>query len=87
MRANIDATRGLALAEAASFALSAHMARPEAQKLVKAACKEVIAGGRDLIAVLKEKCNAPVDWAALADPAKQMGAAEAFIDRVLASRG
>ena len=87
MRANIDATRGLALAEAASFALSAHMARPEAQKLVKAACQEVLAGDRDLIAVLKEKTGAPVGWAALADPAGQLGAANDFIDRVLASRG
>jgi 3-carboxy-cis,cis-muconate cycloisomerase len=87
MRANIDATRGLALAEAASFALSAHMARPEAQKLVKTACKEVLAGGRDLIAVLQEKCDVPVDWRALADPAGQLGSAETFIDRVLATRG
>jgi hypothetical protein len=27
-----------------------------------------------------------VDWAALRDPAGQLGAAEAFIDRVLAAR-
>jgi 3-carboxy-cis,cis-muconate cycloisomerase len=87
MRANVDATNGLALAEAASFALSAHMARPEAQNLVKAACKEVLASGRPLIEVLQEKCGAPVDWAALADPAQQMGAANDFIDRVLATRG
>jgi 3-carboxy-cis,cis-muconate cycloisomerase len=87
MRANIAATNGLALAEAASFALSEHLARPEAQKLVKAACKEVLASGRPLIEVLKEKTDAAVDWAALADPAQQMGAAEAFIDRVLATRG
>lgn len=87
MRANIAATNGLALAEAASFALSVHLARPEAQKLVKEACKEVLASGRPLIEVLKEKTEAPVDWAALADPAGQLGAADAFIDRLLATRG
>jgi hypothetical protein len=63
------------------------MPRPEAQKLVNAACQEALAGGRDLVAVLREKTEAPVDWAALADPAGQLGAADAFIDRVLASRG
>lgn len=86
MRANVDATKGLALAEAASFALSAHLPRPQAQKLVKAACKEVLASGRPLIDVLQENCDAPVDWAALADPAAQLGATDALIDRVLAAR-
>ena len=90
MRANIAATQGLVLAEAASCALSAAMPRPEAQALVKAACQEVMAQGGDLIAVLQEKSAAQglqgIDWAALADPANQLGAADAFIDRVLAAR-
>ncbi len=83
MRANIDATKGLALAEAASFALSAHMSRPEAQALVKEACKDVLASGRPLMDILAERSDAPVDWRELADPAGQTGAADAFIDRVL----
>jgi 3-carboxy-cis,cis-muconate cycloisomerase len=86
MRANIDATRGLALAEAASFALSKHLGRPAAQKLVKEACREVLASGRPLIEVLQAKCDAAVDWEDLGDPAGRLGAAEAFIDRVLAAR-
>ncbi|MEO3431375.1 3-carboxy-cis,cis-muconate cycloisomerase [Pelagibius sp. CAU 1746] len=86
MRANIEATNGLALAEAASFALSAHMPRPEAQALVKEACKEAMASGRPLMEILAERTAAPVDWQALADPAAQLGAAETFIDRVLAAR-
>jgi 3-carboxy-cis,cis-muconate cycloisomerase len=86
MRANIEATKGLALAEAASFALSPHMARPEAQALVKEACKEAIASGRPLMEILAGRTAAPVDWQALADPAAQLGAANAFIDRVLAAR-
>ena len=38
MAAVLAATRGLPLAEAASFELAAHLPRAEAQKLVKAAC-------------------------------------------------
>ena len=39
MAVNLEASRGLVLAEAASFALAEHMPRPEAQALVKAAAK------------------------------------------------
>ncbi len=87
MRANIEATNGLALAEAASFALSAHLPRPEAQALVKAACREAQASGRHLMDLLAERSDAPVDWQALRDPAAQLGSAAAFIHRVLALRG
>jgi 3-carboxy-cis,cis-muconate cycloisomerase len=86
MRANIEATRGLALAEAASFALSAHLPRPQAQALVKEACKAVLADGGHLLDRLAARTDAPVDWAALRDPAGQLGAAGAFIDRVLQAR-
>ncbi len=83
MLANIEASNGLALAEAASFALSAHLPRPEAQTLVKDACKEALASGRHLIDLLAERSDAPVDWAALRDPAGQMGVADDLLDRVL----
>jgi len=86
MRDNIEATKGLALAEAASFALSAHLPRPEAQALVKDTCKEVLSKGGHLIDLLAARSTAPIDWAALRDPAGQLGAAEAFIDRVLKAR-
>ena len=92
MRANIDATNGLALAEAASFALSQHLPRPEAQALVKQACLDTLDQGRCLIVLLQERCDARlgspgVDWNALADPAQHIGAADTFIDRVLEARG
>jgi 3-carboxy-cis,cis-muconate cycloisomerase len=86
MLANIDSTRGLALAEAASFALSEHLPRREAQALVKAACKEVLDAGGDLLSVLQTRTDAPLDWPGLGDPAAQLGAAADFIDRVLAQR-
>lgn len=65
----------LPMAEAATFALSAHMPRPEAQALVKAACARAAAEGRSLRAVLAEATEAPVNWAATLDPAAYVGAA------------
>lgn len=71
---------GATLAEAASFALSQHMPREKAQDLVKQAA---LSGG-DLVEALSGLTDAPVDWAALADPKQHLGVAEAFVDRVLA---
>lgn len=85
MRANLDASNGLVLAEAASFALSSHMPRAEAQALVKDACQEVVASGRPLMDVLRARTDAPVDWDSLAHPANYLGSANEIIDRVLAA--
>jgi 3-carboxy-cis,cis-muconate cycloisomerase len=85
MAANLEASNGLILAEAASFALAGHMPRPEAQALVKAACAEAAESGRHLMDVLAEMSEAPLDWAGLKDPAGYLGAADALIDRILAS--
>ncbi|MDH5411743.1 MAG: lyase family protein, partial [Alphaproteobacteria bacterium] len=87
MRANLDASNGLILAEAASFALAQHMPRPEAQALVKDACLEVARSGRVLTEILAGRTDAPVDWAMVADPLNYLGAANALIDRILARRG
>lgn len=83
MRANIDASHGAALAEAAAFALAAHMSRAEAQALVKSAVASAFADGRHLIDVLAESGPAAIDWAALRRPENYLGAAGAFIDRAL----
>jgi 3-carboxy-cis,cis-muconate cycloisomerase len=85
MRENIEASNGLLLAEAASFELSAHMPRPEAQALVKTGCKSALEGGRHLFDVLPELSDAPVDWEALKDPAGHMGSSDVLISRVLES--
>ncbi|MBE9552594.1 MAG: 3-carboxy-cis,cis-muconate cycloisomerase, partial [Proteobacteria bacterium] len=87
MRANLDASNGLILAEAAAFALAEHMPRTEAQALVKEACGEVARTGRPLMEILGGKTNAPVDWDAAADPANYPGSANELIDRILARRG
>ncbi len=83
MRTNIDSTQGLILAEAASFALAAHMPRPEAQKRVKEACRTAIEEGRHLIDVLQRQSGAKIDWAWLRDPANHLGEAHGFVDLVL----
>jgi 3-carboxy-cis,cis-muconate cycloisomerase len=87
MQAEIAATRGTLLAEAAQFALAAHMPRPEAQTAVKEAAAG-LAPGEDLGSALRRRVGKAVaeriDWEALGDPARHTGAAAALVDRVLA---
>ena len=85
MRANIEASCGLLLAEAASFALSSHMPRPEAQALVKKACATAAQTGRHLFDVLAEETDAAVAWQELRNPALHLGSGGQMIDRVLES--
>ncbi|MGP1255894.1 MAG: 3-carboxy-cis,cis-muconate cycloisomerase [Kiloniellales bacterium] len=87
MHANVEASNGLLSAEAASFALAAHLPRPEAQEMVKQACAEVRESGRHLIDCLQCRCSAPVDWQSLRDPLTQTGRSDALIDRALAAYG
>lgn len=86
MRASLDASNGLILAEAASFALSKHMPRAEAQALVKEACGGVARSGRPLMEILAGETDAPVDWQSVADPVNYLGMADRLIDRILARR-
>lgn len=84
MRANLEASNGAILAEAAVFALMPHMPRDDAQALVKAACQEVAASGQPLAAVLADKTALPIDWPSVLNPLNYLGAAEALIARALA---
>ena len=83
MLANIDATNGLCLAEAASFALAGYMPKAEAQTLVTEACGETSRSGQNLIAVLESRTDAPVDWRALERPENYLGSSAAFIAAAL----
>ncbi|MEM7404111.1 MAG: 3-carboxy-cis,cis-muconate cycloisomerase [Pseudomonadota bacterium] len=85
MQTNLASGNGLIMAEALSFALAEHMPRPDAQALVKQACRESVARNRTLVDVLKSHTDAPVDWVQAADPAQYLGVADALIDRVLKS--
>lgn len=85
MRANLDASNGLLLAEAAAFALAYSMPLERAQAVVKEACGLAQSSGRHLVDVLRERVDIAVDWDALRDPANYLGATEALIDRALAA--
>jgi 3-carboxy-cis,cis-muconate cycloisomerase len=84
VHANLEATRGLVLAEAASFALAARMPRAEAAALVK---KAVEAKSRDqghLLDHLASIAPAGADWDALRKDGAGLGPARALLDRLLA---
>jgi 3-carboxy-cis,cis-muconate cycloisomerase len=84
MLATIEATNGLMLAEAATFALARHMPRPEAQAVVKDACKRAASEGRHPREVLSAATDAPVDWNKVFDPMNYVGEAREFVDRLVA---
>lgn len=91
MRANIDATDGLVMAEAVMMALAPTMGRLAAHHLVEAASKRAVAERRHLRVVLADdpKIAAQLDAAALDrlfDPLNYLGVADALITRALAAR-
>jgi 3-carboxy-cis,cis-muconate cycloisomerase len=91
MRANLELTHGLIMAEAVTMALGAALGRLEAHHLVEAACRRAIAERRHLRDVLADEpaVASRLDGPALDrlfDPTGYLGVAEALIDRVLAAR-
>lgn len=89
MRANLDLTGGLIMAEALTMALAEHLGRPEAYRIVQRAADraaqtdkpllEVAAADAQILAVL-----APDSIARTLDPSAYLGSTDAFIDRALA---
>jgi 3-carboxy-cis,cis-muconate cycloisomerase len=75
MRANLDLGGGGAMAEAASFALAAHMPRPEAQALVKQAARAAAETNGSLADTLPEIVKIELDWSTVLDPAHATGQA------------
>ncbi|MGQ3356454.1 MAG: 3-carboxy-cis,cis-muconate cycloisomerase [Phreatobacter sp.] len=89
MRANLDATGGLLMAEAVQMALTPAFGRLVAHDRIEAACRRAVGEGRVLLDVLAEDgeitAHAPRErLAELLDPAGYLGAAGIFVDRVLA---
>ena len=88
MRANINLTGGLVMAEGISLALSQHIGRAAAHELVEAACEKASRTSVTLQDVLcaddrvLQYLNTDA-LAALFDPAHYLGQALAFTDRVL----
>src|SRR5216684_1350146 len=90
MRANLDATRGLIMAEAVTMALAENVGKSEAHHLVEAASKKAVAGKKDLRDVLTKdsKVTAHLDAEKIAnlfEPMAYQGVSQALIDRLLVS--
>jgi len=90
MRVNLDATHGLIMAEAVTFALAENIGKSDAHHLVEAASRKAVAGKQHLRDVLasdpKVTAHLGADkLAKLFDPMAYQGVSQALIDRLLAS--
>ena len=90
MRVNLDASHGLIMAEAVTFALAENIGKSDAHHLVEAAAKKAVAGKQHLRDVLtsdpKVTAHLGADkLAKLFDPMDYQGASQALIDRLLSS--
>jgi 3-carboxy-cis,cis-muconate cycloisomerase len=90
MRANLDATGGLIMAEAVTMALAEKIGKREAHHLVEAASKKAVAGKKHLRDLLAEEAAITAHLGAdrlakLFDPMAYQGVSQALIDRLLAS--
>jgi 3-carboxy-cis,cis-muconate cycloisomerase len=92
MRANLDTTHGLIMAESVTFALAEKIGKSDAHHLVEAASKKAVAENKTLREVLAADPTvaAQLDAKKLADlfePMAYQGVSQALIDRLLASLG
>jgi len=90
MRVNLDATHGLMMAEAVTFALAEKIGKNDAHHLIEAASKKAVAGKQHLRDVLKADAKVTAHLSAdriekLFEPMAYQGVAQALIDRLLAS--
>src|SRR5229473_2260223 len=92
MAKNLGMTHGLIVAEAVMMGLAPHTGRNEAHDFVYDACRLAIENDRPLLDVLLENADVAGPLGAealraLTDPANNLGAAQAMVDRVLDGRG
>jgi 3-carboxy-cis,cis-muconate cycloisomerase len=90
MRANLDMTRGLLMAESLSMTLAAKLGKQEAHHVVQAACERAVRGDTDLasVALADERIVAALtadEIARALDPSHYLGSSDQFIDRALAA--
>src|SRR3954467_13977029 len=90
MRVNLDATHGLIMAEAVTFALAENIGKSEAHHLVEAAVKNAVAGKQHLRDVLRSDPKVTAHLGAdklarLFDPMAYQGVSQELIDRLLDS--
>src|SRR4029079_13732111 len=92
MRVNLDATDGLIMAEAVTFALAVKIGKGEAHHLIEAASKKAVAGKQHLRNVLTADAKVTSLLGAdqiekLFDRIAYQGVSQSLIDRLLASLG
>jgi len=90
MRVNLDATHGLIMAEAVTFALAEKIGKSDAHHLIEVASRQAVADKKHLRDVLSAdtKVTAHLDAkriAELFEPMAYQGASQALVDRLLAS--
>jgi 3-carboxy-cis,cis-muconate cycloisomerase len=90
MRVNLDATHGLIMAEAVTFALAEKIGKNDAHHLIEAASKQAVAGKQHLRDVLRADAKVTAHLSAdkiaeLFEPMAYQGVSQALIDRLLAS--
>jgi len=89
MRENLDLTRGLVLAEAVSIALAQRIGRERAHHLLEQCCRQAVAEGRHLRAVLGGNAEVTAELSAaelerLLDPSHYLGLAQCWVARAVA---
>ena len=90
MRINLDATHGLIMAEAVTFALAEKIGKSEAHRLIEEACKKAVADKKQLRDVLTAEPKVTSHLTAeqlakLFEPMAYQGVSQTLIDRLLAS--
>jgi 3-carboxy-cis,cis-muconate cycloisomerase len=90
MRANLDATHGLIMAEAVTFALAEKIGKSDAHHLIEAASKKAVADKKHLRDVLTADPKVIAQLGAeqlarLFEPMAYQGVSQTLIDRLLAS--
>ncbi|SED94002.1 3-carboxy-cis,cis-muconate cycloisomerase [Pseudomonas coleopterorum] len=89
MRANLDLTQGLVLAEAVSIVLAQRIGRDRAHHVLEQCCKQAVAQGRHLRAVLGDEPQVTEQLSAdeldrLLDPSHYLGQAQVWVERAVA---
>ncbi len=88
MRANLELSGGLIMAESLTIALASHLGKSKAQHLVRTVCNRVVEGGKDLpqTALTDTQVRAVLsveEIERVLDPGQYLGSTNAFIDRAL----
>ncbi|MBO0780004.1 MAG: adenylosuccinate lyase family protein, partial [Ktedonobacteraceae bacterium] len=88
MRTNLDLTGGLNMAESLTMALAPRIGRPEAYRIVQAACNRVTGSEKSLRQVVLEDAQvrailSPEEIDRTLDPGGYLGSAQLFINRAL----